>query len=378
MSKKRVTHIVLNNFKNDSRVLKEVTSLAKVGYTVNVIAIHDEGQKEQELIEKVDIRRLKLKTRRLPKVTYIQVFKYVEFICRALKLMKQNQLVHCHDLNALVVGVLAKVSKKNIVIIYDAHELETEVVYDKGIMKRIKKAVESFCIKYVERTITVSESISRWYEKQYNISKPEVLYNCPPLIKNNRKELNIFRKKFNIPETSLIFLYQGGLTFDRGVEEVIEAFKTLDMRFCVIFMGYGPLQPFIEKASKSYENIFYHDAVDPIDLNLYTSSADIGFSLIQNTCLSFNYCLPNKLFEYISANVPVVVSNLEEMAEFIKKYKVGYCLEYKNTEKLVEFVRQLDRNALCKFSESLTETSQIYNWEQQEIKLISLYQEVLG
>jgi len=48
-----------------------------------------------------------------------------------------------------------------------------------------------------------------------------------------------------------------------------------------------------------------------------TASVDIGVSLIENLSTSYYYALPNKLFEYIMADVPVVVSNLPQMKKLL-------------------------------------------------------------
>ena len=59
----------------------------------------------------------------------------------------------------------------------------------------------------------------------------------------------------------------------------------------------------------------------PDDLLEYTGSADLGSSLIQNTCKSYFYCMPNKLFEYLMTGLPVLVSDMKEMKEFVEKKK---------------------------------------------------------
>ena len=76
---KKATSIVLNNFKNDSRVLKENISLQNAGYDVKVVALHDEGQKEFESIQNIPVHRIKLKSRGWSKNKIVQLFKYFEY-----------------------------------------------------------------------------------------------------------------------------------------------------------------------------------------------------------------------------------------------------------------------------------------------------------
>ncbi len=75
---KRILSIVLNNFKNDSRVLKENISLQNGGYDVKVVALHEEPLKEFDEVQNIPIHRVKLKSRSWSKNKVIQLIKYFE------------------------------------------------------------------------------------------------------------------------------------------------------------------------------------------------------------------------------------------------------------------------------------------------------------
>ena len=96
-------------------------------------------------------------------------------------------------------------------------------------------------------------------------------------------------------------------------------------------MGYGSLLKEVKKAAKNYSNIFFQDAVPLDEIQKYTSSADYGLNITENTCLSRYYALPNKLFEYTMARIPIIVSNDYERGKFVKENQVGFVVE--NTEK---------------------------------------------
>ena len=111
----KVLSIVLNNFKNDSRVLKENISLQNAGYHVKVVALHEEPLEEYENVQGLSVHRVKLKTRHWPKHTLVQFIKYFEFIYRCVKKYRKTNIVHCNDLNALPIGVIIKmIYSKNI------------------------------------------------------------------------------------------------------------------------------------------------------------------------------------------------------------------------------------------------------------------------
>jgi len=370
---KKVLSIVLNNFKNDSRVLKENISLKKAGYDVQVVALYDEGQKEFESIQNIPVHRIKLKSRNWSKNKLVQLLKYFEFVYKVIKNYKNSDIIHCNDLNTLPIGVIIKkFFNKNAKIVYDAHEYETETVHLKGIEKKIVKIIEKYLIKYADKIITVSDSIANEYVKLYNIEKPALVLNTP-LFKNIEKK-DLFREKLGIKKDKTIFLYQGGLSKGRGIEVLLDAFKDInDNKSVIVFMGYGPLEKVIQEASKKYPNIYFHPAVSPEVLLDYTSSADFGISTIEDGCLSYRYCLPNKMFEYLMAEIPVIVSNLYEMRKLVNKYKIGVVAKENSPKGLKEAIKEamsLDRNELL---ENIKKVKKIYNWEEQEKILLEVY-----
>ena len=124
---KKVLSIVLNNFTHDSRVLKENLTIKNQGYNTKVLALCDNGQKENEVVSGIEVNRLKLITRPLPKIYIIQLFKYFEFVIRATLKYRNYDIYHCNDLNALTIGVLIKfLFNREAKVIYDAHEYEIE------------------------------------------------------------------------------------------------------------------------------------------------------------------------------------------------------------------------------------------------------------
>jgi glycosyltransferase involved in cell wall biosynthesis len=367
-----VALVVLNNFVNDSRVLKESLSLSRNGYNCTVVALHDEGLQENEYYEKVRIHRVKLKSKNWSKNKLVQLLKYFEFLFRVVSQYKHISIMHCNDLDALPIGVLIKLFfNRKIKIVYDAHEYESERNGMSKLQRKLNFLLEYFLIKMADKVMTVSESIASAYSTSYNIVKPTLILNCPSYseIGNN----NVFRTKYNLPANTMIFIYQGGLVVGRGVEIILDAFKEIgDKNKVVVFMGYGNLVPVIKEAAKNNKNVFYHEAVAMNDIMMHTSSANFGFSLIQDICLSYRYCLPNKLFEYLMAGIPVVVSNLKDMADLVTEKSVGLTVE-NNKRALIELVDNLNFSDVEKYREKIKLAKREYCWENQEDKLLSIY-----
>lgn len=373
-NKKKVVLVVFNSFENDSRVLKEAISLQSNGFSVSVVALHSVSLPERESFHNILIHRINLSTKKWPKNKFLQFIKYIEFLFRFLKEYRTISIVHCNDLIALPVGVFIKIFfNKKIKIIYDAHEYEINDIpnqLEKNI--KIKFYIEKFLIKYADKVITVSNSIASDYKRLYGIPKPKLVLNCPPYADIPKQDL--FRDELGIRKDQNIFLYQGGLTQGRGIDMLCDAFsKDEGDKDVIVFMGYGPLESYIQQKSKENNAIFFRDAVLPQNLLEYTASADYGVSYIEDSCLSYRYCLPNKLFEYIMAGIPILVSNLFEMKKFVEKHKVGVVAEENTVIGFLEAVKKIKEMDHAELLINIEKARKIFTWEKQQKTLLEEY-----
>ena len=254
---KKLISIVLNNFQNDSRVLRENLSLKNAGYSTQVVALHEDGLKEYEKIQGVAVHRVKLISRGWSKNSVIQLLKYVEFVVRVIKTYRRSDFFHCNDLNTLPIGIIIKfLFNRSTKVVYDSHEY---TINDKPNQSKrsqyFLKFFESLLIKYADSVITVSDSIANEYERMYDIKKPDILLNCPPYQELEKK--NLFREILHIRDDQTIFLYQGGLVEGRGIEIMLEAFSDLSSdKIVLVFMGYGHLETLVQSKAKVSPTIF--------------------------------------------------------------------------------------------------------------------------
>lgn len=378
---KKVISIVMNNFKNDTRVLKEAITLKNNGFDVMVLALHDgkSSLKEYENVSDIDVHRVVLKTKNLPKSLVYQLLKYCEFFYKAIKECKKADIIHCNDLQPLPVAVTVKlVNFGKTKIVYDAHEYETEVKGLTGIRKGLAKILERLLIKFVDKVITVNNSIAEKYEEMYGIKKPYIILNSPnkwAVIEKN----DTFREKFNISKENKIFLYQGGFSKGRGIEILLEAFSKIDVKnVSIIFMGYGELEDKIKEYAAKNKNIFYHEAVSPQILLNYTVSADYGVILYNNICLNNYYCLPNKFFEYSMTGLPIICSNFPEMVRLVQKYKIGICAEPDNVNSIVSAIKNIMQEDYEVLSDNARKMALKNCWEEQEKVLLKLYKDLIS
>ncbi len=377
---KKVVLVVLNDFAHDNRVLKEATSLSSNGYDVSVCALHEEHLQVFEKIGKVNVFRLKLKSRNISKSKIVRAVKYFEFLLCFARKFKKTNIIHCNDLNTLPFGLFLKIFyNKKIKIVYDAHEHETQRAYNStGLIHKIYFKTEKFLIKYANVVITVSLSIAKEYSENYKLRKVYIVHNCPHLQETTKQDL--FRKELGISSESKIFIYQGGLFAGRGLLQIIDAFKQIENNktktpeHIIVFMGYGPLEEEIKTLSGKYDTIFYYPPQKQSDIIKYTSSADWGVIFIKNISKSYYYSLPNKLFESIMANLPVIASPLLELSNIINENKIGIVAKDFSTEALVEAIQKTNNEQINK--DSFKTLKQKYNWKSQEKILLEAYNEL--
>lgn len=374
-------HISLTEFRNESRVLKETNSILNhnIASKIYIASLHADDLEEQKKYKNnLILNRFKLSSRKLSKNLFVQILKYLEFIYRVtLFYRKKNiKMVNIHTIALLPLGVLLKYFYKA-KLVYDTHELETEVDDSKGFRKKLTKFVEKSLIKKCDLIFVVSENIADWYKNEYNIEQPIVVKNAPRLI--DAKKTNHFRENLGIKDDSIIVLYQGGLSKGRGVNFLLEVFKKRDSdKVVIVFMGYGQFEEDIKTVSKEKNNIFFHPAVAPEIVLDYTSSADFGIHMIQNLCLNNYYCMPNKLFEYAMSGLPVIVSNMKEMREMVERYDMGIVVKNENIDDINSAIDKILESDIEKMKKNARKCAEENSWEKQEIKMINEYERVLN
>lgn len=376
-----ILHLTHTDIKSDSRILKEMQSLATVAnYKVSGIGIHkiEELDRKSNLVDNIEIYSLDIKSRKwkfLPSFvrhTLTLVEFYFKLFVLSLKL--KPKIIHSNDVLVLPIGVLVKIFTKS-KLIYDAHELESE----KNGISRFKSKIifftEKVLWKFIDHLIVVSPSIENWYKEKIDKKKSEVIMNSPVLLKDkNSNKDDYLRKKFGIPTDKRIFIYVGGLVQGRGIETLLNVFKNEKIESHIVFLGYGKLDSKILSLSQKHLNIHIHNAVSHEKVVPISKSADVGVCFIQNISLSDYYCLPNKLFEYAFSRIPVLASNFPDIKKVVQKYKLGKCSELSENE-IFNIVKEFEE---MEYIEKIDE-SKLYDlsWQAQEEKLFKIYK-VLG
>jgi glycosyltransferase involved in cell wall biosynthesis len=376
----RVLHISNTDIELDSRIRKELKSLSELpGVQVFVVGIPDAAENGDCELDGAHYRKLHLASRALKVVPRAirYFFQLIEFTFRAVAAGRhiKPDIVHCHDTFALPAGRILK-KQFGCRLIYDAHELESDKNAQNAMLSWATLLIEKMCWKQVDLLISVSNSIIDWYMRELG-AKPSVLVLNSPVVAADAGARcdahgrgTYFHEKFRIRAGTPVFVYLGGLGKGRGIEICLDAFAAAPNDGHVVFIGFGALERKITEYASRYDNIHFHQAVAHDQVVPLVRSADYGLCLIEKTSLSAYYCLPNKLFEYSFARIPVLASGFPEISRLVEQYSLGVCCN-PDPDSVRAALSQLTKRRSARLTSDITALS----WEAQASRLTAAYRD---
>lgn len=293
---------------------------------------------------------------------------------------ERADIYHAHDLNTLFPAYIAA-RLTGARLVYDSHELWSGRNVAGGLSaseKRRTIRLEGFLIRRVDAAITVCQAIARELAEMYGIPEPHVIRNCPHYV---GEPLHPDRAGTRIPRRGdqKILLYLGRITFNRGLETLLGALSALP-EFDLVMMGNGDpryIRTLMERASELdvAQRVHLVDAVPYNEVAATAAEADLGVVLLQNSCLSYYYSLPTKLFECIQAGLPVIVSNFPELLKVIKEYDVGVACDPSDPRAIVKAVKEIfsDPARFQRMRRNARLAARELNWESEGRKLVEVY-----
>lgn len=210
-------------------------------------------------------------------------------------------------------------------LFYDMRELNFALgpLQGKGLKQTIITRHEERQLRNVDAVIVSGDLDADLVHKRFNLAtRPLVLLNTPPY-----KDVvdSPLRAKCGLGATTPLVIYQGVVHHGRGLEPFFHAMLQLpDLHLAV--MGDGPAMTELQRRAEQIGvagRVHWLGSVPYDELHAYTCGADLGLCLIEPLSLSYEYALPNKLFEYMNARIPSIVSDLPALRLHIEKYPVG-------------------------------------------------------
>ena len=366
---KKVSLSVINDLVTDNRVHKVAMSLQKMGFEPVLIG---RLLRQSHAVERdYQTHRMKLLFRKG------SMF-YFEYNLRLFfYLLKSNiDVFVSNDLDTLPANYLASRIKQK-PLIYDSHEYFTEVpeLIGRPVVKSIWKWLEKRLVPKVDAAYTVCDSIAEVYSDLYKVDF-KVVRNLPVCSQLEKPEHQ--KKAEDEPK---IILYQGALNLGRGVGTAIRAMQYLE-GVELWLAGDGDLTSQLKELvveMKLESKVKFLGRLPLHQLHEVTRRADLGISLEEDLGLNYRFALPNKLFDYIQAGVPVLVSNLPEMRRIVERYQVGIIAETYQWKAVSELMKSVlfdsEKNEIWKAN--LKIAAKELCWEKEEAILMRVYEQFL-
>lgn len=361
---KKIIVTVTNDLTTDQRVHRVCTTLCNLNYEVLLVG--------RKLKNSLPINRT-YQTKRFICTFNKGFLFYAEFNIRLFfwLIFKKKNILIANDADTLLPNFLIhKIFK--IPLVFDSHELFSEVpeLVNRPFIKSIWKTIESVLIPKINFKYTVSDSIALHYKNIYNTSF-EVIRNFPA-----KKSHQITTKNpFKLNENAII--YQGAINKGRGLELMIETMEYLD-NFYLYLIGDGDITKILKQLVIKLnltQKVYFLGKITPDELSAITSQALLGISFEEDLGLNYRYALPNKLFDYLHAEIPVLVSNLPEMSAIVNQYQIGEVLTHRNPQVIANTIHWMAQNKHL-YQKKLEIAANELSWELEAKKLTCLFQQI--
>lgn len=365
----RVIVSVINDLVTDQRVNKVCHTLSSMDCDVLLVGRKMRGSPKMDS-RGYHIHRMRLMFEKGP------LF-YAEYNLRLFffLLFRKADMLVSNDLDTLLPNYLIRCLKK-VPLVYDSHEYFTEVpeLVNRKHIQAIWKFIERKIFPKLTDVITVNDSIADLFESDYG-NRPHVVRNIP---RKTEFITKVSRESLGLPNDKFILILQGsGINVQRGAEELVEAMEFVD-NAVLLFIGGGDVIDVLKEIAKRPElvgKIIFQPRVPYQQLMQYTAAADLGLTLDKSTNLNYKFSLPNKLFDYIQAGIPVLSSPLPEIEKIIIKYDVGDFIPDHNPKNIAQKINYMLNNQVLmdKWKKNCSFAASELTWENEEKVLKEIY-----
>ncbi len=359
----RTCLMLKNRLRTDARVKKEALALKAAGWEVTILCWEEPDAPAEEDWNGIRVKRLRFRSaasvsitgtlddpsgRRGPLGMILSLLRHsrtrrraTDFLRNALfdfkllfaALPVKADVIHANDLDTLLPAWTAAVAGRAR-LVYDSHELwlgSTRYLRETGFLGRLRdRLVERLLIRRADAVIAVTRGRIGAMRQMYPGIDIHLVENCPDPVQELPVS-NFLADLTGGTSNPPIVLYQGAIAYERGLERLIEACGLLSPGSVRVVM-IGPdmtsgVLPGRARRDDVNGVLTILPAVPSEKLSMVTVSADIGLILFQNTCPNHYYSLPNKLYEYMMAGLPIIASDLPEMSELLTREGCGILVD---------------------------------------------------
>jgi glycosyltransferase involved in cell wall biosynthesis len=359
----------------DSRVRREASALAAAGHEVCVLELAPipPGDRALDGFARHSVLPPAWVRRRLPSPVYRSVM-LLFFVAGIIRV--RPEVVHAHDA-AMLMPAIAGARIVGARIVYDSHELASSVPYRERSWAWFVRSIEAAIVPRCAAVITVSDGIAARLRELYRLrALPTVVRTVSAL---GAGGVGGLRELLGVGASVPLVLHQGAPAPDRGCDVLVRAAALLD-GVHVVFLGdpepgYGSSLRSLISSLGVGERVSLLPSVPLAELLAWTAEADVGVTLLQDTCENHRLALPNKLFEYVAAGVPVVASALPETERLVAEYGIGWTVPPDDPVALAEALRvALAGRRDPALRERIAAAGLQLRWSVERDRLLGLYE----
>ena len=366
----KVCHITTVHSRNDTRIfIKECSSLASAGYDVALVVADGLGDETRKDVKIVDVGKIAGRVKRILFSRFLAYRKGVEL---------DADIYHLHDPELIPAGVALKRRGKR--VIFDSHEDIPKQILGKhylhpaarGALSRVYGLYESRACRIFDGVIAATPFIR---DKFLPINSMTVDVNNYPL--QGELVSDIPGKKSGGNE----ICYVGSISAIRGIREIVKSLEIAgDVRLNLAgnFVDAG-----LEEEVRGYPGwakVNYIGYAGRDDVRRILSSSRAGLVTL-HSAVNYLDSLPVKMFEYMSASLPVIASNFPLWREIVEGNRCGLCVDPCSPEEIAAAIRRLlsdDGEAQELGRNGREAMEKKYNWGTEEKKLLSIYSGILA
>jgi len=296
-------------------------------------------------------------------------------------------IVHANDGNTLAPAAwVSRVCGAKVV--YDAHELwrHRNVRTDRPIAPFVEATIEKLAIARAAGVITVSPSIATWLHEEYDLPvRPTLVRNIPraPLGQvGAHASTGQLRSMAGLAADTQVIAYGGRITTSRGIEDTLHALALLPTSTHFVLLGYGEpdylatLHTLIADLGVA-ERVHFVGAVASDEVAEALADADLSVVFVRPVCLSYEFSLPNKLFESIHAGLPIAAANLPDTAALVREHGVGEIFDLDSPADMAATIAAVLADPQ-RYHDAATVAATKLTWQHEEEALLGLYSRMLG